>query len=112
MIDRSPEIVVSPPIFTNTSSRCHFQWRTPRMALIRWRRMSAANKGPNLFHQKRIVSWQTSIPRSKSRSSTLRNDSGKRTYISTTSRITSGDELNRLNGEGGLALDLRLIAVD
>ncbi|KQM79600.1 hypothetical protein ASE70_18825, partial [Sphingomonas sp. Leaf22] len=29
----------------------------------------------------------------KSRSSTFRNDSGKRTYISTTSRITSGDEL-------------------
>jgi hypothetical protein len=28
-----------------------------------------------------------------SRSSTLRNDRGKRTYINTTSRITSGEEL-------------------
>ena len=40
---------------------------------------------------------------------TLRSDSGKRTYISTTSRITSGDELNRRKGEGGSARDRRLI---
>jgi hypothetical protein len=31
-------------------------------------------------------------PRSNSRSSTLRNESGKRTYILTTRRITSGEE--------------------
>ena len=49
--------------------------------------------GPNLFHHSLTVSWQMSIPRSNSRSSTFRSDSGKRTYISTTSRITSGDEL-------------------
>jgi hypothetical protein len=36
-------------------------------------------------------------------------DSGKRTYISTTSRITSADELERRNGLGGNALDFRLI---
>jgi hypothetical protein len=36
---------------------------------------------------------QISMPRSNSRSSTFHNDSGKRTYISTASRITSGDEL-------------------
>jgi hypothetical protein len=34
-----------------------------------------------------------SIPRSNSRSSTFRKLSGNRTYIITTSRITSGDEL-------------------
>jgi hypothetical protein len=34
---------------------------------------------------------------------------GKRTYMSTTSRITSGDELKRRNGLGGNALDFRLI---
>jgi hypothetical protein len=34
---------------------------------------------------------------------------GKRTYMSTASRITSGDELNRRNGLGGSALDFRLI---
>jgi hypothetical protein len=55
--------------------------------------MSPANIGPNLFHQKRTVSWLMSMPRSNSRSSTFRNDRGKRTYISTTRRITSGDEL-------------------
>jgi hypothetical protein len=50
-----------------------------------------------------------SMPRSNSRSSTFRNDSGKRTYIITTSLITSGEELKRRNGEEGFALDLRLI---
>jgi hypothetical protein len=54
--------------------------------------MSAANSGPNRFHHNRTVSWQMSMPRSKSRSSTLRSDSGKRIYIMTNSRITSGDE--------------------
>ena len=39
-----------------------------------------------------------SIPRSKSRSSTFRSDSGNRTYIITTSRITSGDEWKYRNG--------------
>jgi hypothetical protein len=39
----------------------------------------------------------------------LLSDSGNRTYIITTRRITSGDELKYLNGLGGLARDLRLI---
>ena len=63
------------------------------MRLTRWRRMSAANIGPNLFHQSRTVSWQMSMPRSNSRSSTFRRHSGNRTYIITTRRITSGEEL-------------------
>jgi len=63
-----------------------------RIRLTRWRRMSAANSGPKRFHHSRTVSWQRSTPRSNNRSSTLRNDSGKRRYIITTSRITSGDE--------------------
>lgn len=65
----------------------------PRMRLTRCRRMSVANIGPKRFHQSRTVSWQTSIPRSKSRSSTLRNDSGNRTYNITASRMISGEEL-------------------
>ena len=40
------------------------------------------------------------MPRSNSRSSTFRSDSGKRTYISTTKRITSGEELKRRKGLG------------
>jgi hypothetical protein len=71
--------------------------------------MSAANIGPNLFHQNRTVSWQMSMPRSNSTSSTFRNDSEKRTYISTAKRMISGEELTRRNGLGGNALDLRLI---
>jgi hypothetical protein len=43
-----------------------------------------------------------SIPRSNSRSSTFLNDSGYRTYIITTRRITSGDELKQRNGLAGL----------
>lgn len=69
--------------------------------------MSPANSGPNLFHHWRTVSWLMSIPRSNSRSSTFRSDSGNRTYIITTSRITSGDELYRRNGDGGLARERR-----
>ena len=41
--------------------------------------VSAANIGPNLFHQKRTVSWLISILRSCSRSSTFRSDKGNRT---------------------------------
>ncbi len=41
----------------------------------------------------RLVSWQMSIPRSNSKSSTLRSDSGNRTDIITINQITSGDEL-------------------
>jgi hypothetical protein len=62
------------------------------MRLTRLRRTSPVI-GPNLFHHIRTVSWQMSIPRSNSRCSTFRKLRGKRTYISITSRITSGDEL-------------------
>ena len=64
------------------------------MRLTRWRRMSAANIGPNLFHQYRTVSWRMSMSRSNSRSSTFLKLSGKRTYIITTRWITSREELN------------------
>src|SRR5271170_658362 len=61
-------------------------------------RISAANIGPNRFHQNRTVSWLMSIPRSASSSSTLRRDSGYRTYIITTRRMTSGELLKYRNG--------------
>jgi hypothetical protein len=54
---------------------------------------SPANNGPNLFNQCRTVSWLISMPRSNSSSSTFRKERGKRTYIITTNRITSGDDL-------------------
>lgn len=41
-------------------------------------------------------------PTLKQQSSTLRSDRGKRTYIITTNRITSGDELKYRNGLAGL----------
>ena len=55
----------------------------------------------NLFHQKRTVSWLMSIPRSNSRASTFRSDSGNRTYIMTTRRMISGEELKQRNGLAG-----------
>ena len=57
--------------------------------------------GPKRRHQSLTVFWQRSIPRSCSRSSTLRSDSGYFTYIITTSRITSGELSNQRNGSGG-----------
>src|SRR5208337_5226630 len=53
---------------------------------------------PPGLDQNRIVSWLMSIPRSASRSSTLRSESGYRTYIITTRRITSGELLKYRNG--------------
>ena len=47
----------------------------------------------DLGGKKRAVSWFTSIPRSCRRSSTLRSDGGKRTYIITARRMISGDVL-------------------
>ena len=91
---------------TNTSSTCQRQWRNPRIRDTRCRRISDANIGPNRFHQNRTVSWQMSMPRSNNRSSTLRRLSGNRTYIMTTSRITSGDELKQRNGLAGVVISL------
>jgi hypothetical protein len=74
------------------------------MRQARFLRISAANIGPNLFHQKRTVSWQMSIPHSASRSSTFRSDSGYITYIITTRRITSGELLKQRNGLFGAGI--------
>src|SRR6185437_5509689 len=68
------------------------------MCATRRLRISAANIGPNRFHQNRTVSWLMSIPRSAKRSSTLRSDSWYRTYIITTRRMTSGEPLKYRNG--------------
>ena len=68
------------------------------MCATRFFRISAANIGPNRFHQNRTVSWLTSIPRSARRSSTLRSDNGYLTYIITTKRMTSGELLKYRNG--------------
>ena len=70
-----------------------------RIRLTRFLRISAANIGPNLFHQNRTVSWLISMPRSCRRSSTLRSESGKRTYSITAKRMISGLVLKYLNGE-------------
>src|SRR5271166_4966527 len=74
------------------------------MCATRLFRISAANIGPNRFHQNRTVSWLMSIPRSAKRSSTLRSDSGYFTYISTARRIISGELLNSGTGCSWLKL--------
>src|SRR4029077_9193931 len=73
-------------------------WGNRHRCVTRLFRISAAHIGPNRFHQNRTVSWLMSIPRSASRSSTLRSDSGYRTYIITTRRMTSGELLKYRNG--------------
>ena len=70
-----------------------------RIRLTRFLRISAANIGPNLFHQTRTVSWLISMPRSCRRSSTLWSESGNRTYSITAKRMISGLVLKYLNGE-------------
>ena len=60
---------------------------------------SAEKTTPSLHHQNRTVSWLMSMPRSCSKSSTLRSESGKRTYIMTARRMTSGDVLKYRKGE-------------
>ena len=68
------------------------------MSATRHLRISAANIGPNRFHQNRTVSWLMSIPGSARRSSTLHSESGRLTYIIMTRRMTSGEPLKYRNG--------------
>jgi hypothetical protein len=80
-----------------------FHWTHQRQLeydLSRTRRLrsSAANIGPNRFHQKRTISWQMSMPRSWRKSSTCCSESGNRTYIITAKRMISGDVLKYRNG--------------
>ncbi len=77
VIPSAPKVMRLAMIFTKTSSRCQRQGVKARI----------------LFHQNRTVLWQMSIPRSVSRSLTLRSDRGYCTYIMTTSPTISGDEL-------------------
>lgn len=63
-------------------------------------RISAAKSGPNLCHQNRTVAWLISWPRSCSRSSTFRSESGNRTYIMTARRMISCEVLKYLKGPG------------
>ena len=53
------------------------EWGKVRMRSTRWRRISAPNIGLNLIHQNRTISWQMSMPRSCSKSSALRKESGQ-----------------------------------
>lgn len=64
--------------FTHISSRCQRQ-RLYLLAEMRRFLISLANNGPERHHHSRTVSWQISIPRSNSKSSTWRSDSGNRT---------------------------------
>jgi hypothetical protein len=80
----------TPLIFTKTSSKCHCQFEYARIRLTRFRRISAANIKPNLFHQYRSVSWLMPMPGSCIRSSTFRSERGKRTHTTTVRRMISG----------------------
>lgn len=72
-------------------------------------RLSPNSRACSLIFHIASMANMSSIPRSNSRSSTFRKDSGNRTYIITTRRITSGDELKYRNGLPGFAIDFRLM---
>jgi hypothetical protein len=76
----------------------------PRLALreIRWRRTSAANIGPNRFHQCRTVAWQIRPALEQQIFDVPQREEGKRTYIITTRRMISGEELKQRNGLASL----------
>src|SRR5580704_12754061 len=98
VIHSPPEIAELAVDLHKDPSKCHRHRGKPRMFATRLFRISAANIGPNRFHQNRTVSWLMSIPRSAKRSSTLRSDSGYLTYIITTRRMTIGELLKYRNG--------------
>ncbi len=89
-----------PFTFTKTSSTCHFHLEYALNCCTRFRLISEANIGPNLFHQYRTASWLTSMPRSCSRSSTFRSERGKRMYSITARRMISGLVLKYLKEAG------------
>ena len=72
------------------------------MRLTRCRLISPANIGPNLFHQSRTVSWQMSIPRSHSRSSTFLRVSGK--YLPETGQLIVYSGEVKLHADVGSAI--------
>ena len=75
----------APLIWTNTSSRCHLSpGRGPR------RRSWFAYCCPNRSHQARIVSYDTSTPRSSISSCTSRKLNGNRWYSQTQWLMISG----------------------
>ena len=99
VINGSPKVMrLSADLYKNLI-RCHCQFEYDRIQLTRFLRISAANIGPNLFHQNRTVSWLISTPRSCKKSSTLWSESGKQTYSITARRMISGLVLKCLNGE-------------
>ena len=59
---------------------------------------TSANIGPNMFHQKRTVSWQRSMPRSNSKSSMFRKLNGNRTYSITALADQLGGLARVMNG--------------
>jgi hypothetical protein len=65
----------------------------------RFHRIRATSIGLNPFQQKRTVSWLISILRRYGKSSTLRSESGNRTHISTTRRMTLSEVMKQQKGK-------------
>ena len=98
MIDRAPEVAE----LAIDPHEHLIQMPSPLRIAAHVRDTSLADLGGEhrtaRFHQNLTVSWLMSIPRSAKRSSTFRSDSGYRTYIITTRRMTSGELLKYMNG--------------
>lgn len=83
---------------TKTSFRCQRHWLTRRIASDLRLPILSAKYVPKRSPHKRMLSWQTSIPRSCRRSSTFRSDGGNRIYIITPSWMFSGEALKYRKG--------------
>src|ERR1700733_2226204 len=98
MVDCAPQIA---ELAVNLH-KCLIQVPAPLRIAAHVRDASLANLGSEhrakRFHHNRTVSWLMSIPRSAHRASTWRSDSGYRTYIITTRRMTSRELLKYRNG--------------
>ena len=93
MIHSPPKVVRLAVDLHEHLVQVHCQFEYARIWLTLFLRISAANSGPNLFHQNRTVSWLMSMLRSCNRSSTFRSDNGQRTDIITAKRMISGLDL-------------------
>jgi hypothetical protein len=69
--------------------------------------VSSLSIGPNLRHQTRTVSWQMSMPRLCSRSSTLQSDRGHPTHRITARRMIAGLVVKHLTVSAGSSHEAR-----
>lgn len=83
----------------------------PATVTLPKRRLAPLRIFSSFIHQERIVSWLTSMPRSCSRFSTFRSESGNRPYIITARRMISDGVFNWRDGLEQLIAERRAMSL-